>query len=122
MVHVLSLKTDTFFASIPYLETRHSVVISWNYFATSDGKGPVDGIGGSVKRYVWGKVKSRMHMVYDSKSFSKASEGMQHVTSVNITKEEIEEKNSNLKMKDIFKTAPAILRIAKCYHVHMKNG
>ena len=53
--------------------------------------------------------------------FRKHQEGMQHVTTVNITKEEIEDKNSNLKLKDIFKTAPAIPIIAKCHHVHMKN-
>ena len=115
-------KNRYIFASIPYLETRHSVGISWNFFATSHGKGPVDGIGGSVKRYVWGKVKSRVHMVCDSKSFTKASEGMQHVTTVNITKEEIEEKNSSLKVKDIFQGAPAIPRIAKCHHFYIKNG
>ena len=31
----------------------------WNFFATSHGKGAVDGIGGSVKRMVWRKVRSR---------------------------------------------------------------
>ena len=37
--------------------------IEWNFFTTSHGKGPVDGIGGSVKRHVWLAVKSCKHVV-----------------------------------------------------------
>ena len=43
--------------------------IQWNFFASGHGKGPVDGIGGSVKRTVWRAVQSRKAFVNDSKSF-----------------------------------------------------
>ena len=39
-------------ASLHALE-KQGIKILWNFFATSHGKGPVDGIGGSVKRHVW---------------------------------------------------------------------
>ena len=39
------------------------------FFATSHGKGPVDGIGGSVKRHVWTAVKTRKVIVNDAASF-----------------------------------------------------
>lgn len=31
---------------------HHDKYMNWNYFATLHGKGPVDGIGGSIKRTV----------------------------------------------------------------------
>ena len=41
---------------IPVLQKKYGITIRWNYFATSHGKGAVDGIGGSVKRQVWTAV------------------------------------------------------------------
>ena len=32
--------------------------LTWNFFATSHGKGVVDGLGGTVKRAVWAHVRS----------------------------------------------------------------
>jgi hypothetical protein len=44
--------------------------IQWNYFATSHGKGVVDGIGGTVKRLVWNSVMTRkVSAVQDAMSF-----------------------------------------------------
>ena len=45
---------------------------SWNYFATSHGKGPVDGIGGALKRAVHDMVNSRRIVVTDVHSFVQA--------------------------------------------------
>ena len=42
--------------------------IHWNFFATSHGKGPVDGIGGAVKRYVSTAVKQRKEIVVNRAS------------------------------------------------------
>ena len=41
----------------------------WNVFATLHGKGSIDGIGGSVKHYVWTAVKTRKVIVNDAPSF-----------------------------------------------------
>ena len=46
-------------ASIPWLQQKHKLRICWNFFATSHGKGPVDGIGGVVKRMATQKVIQR---------------------------------------------------------------
>ena len=115
-------KNRYIFAGIAHLETRHSVNISWNFFATSHGKGPVDGIGGSVKRFVWRKVKSRQYSVSDAVSFSRAAEEMAHVVTMHISKNDIDEKNNDLNVNGIFKGAPAIPKIAKCHHVEIRNG
>ena len=36
--------------SMQMLSDKHNVQISWNFSATSHGKGPVDGIGATLKR------------------------------------------------------------------------
>ena len=40
-------------------EEKHASNISWNFFATSHGKGVVYGVGGVLKRRAWNKVKAR---------------------------------------------------------------
>ena len=42
---------------------------TWNFFATSHGKGAVDGIGGTIKRIVWQLIKSRQCIVSCAKEF-----------------------------------------------------
>ena len=37
---------------------EHDIKLSWNIFATSHGKGVVDGIGRTVKRTVWRHIKT----------------------------------------------------------------
>ena len=44
------------FSNLYEWQNDYSVQIMWNFFATSHGKGAVDGIGGTVKRSVWRNV------------------------------------------------------------------
>lgn len=46
------LKNRYIAAKIPVLQDKFKKKIIWNFFATSHGKGPVDGIGGAIKRQV----------------------------------------------------------------------
>lgn len=48
---------------------HHDKYINWNYFATSHGKGLVDGIGGSIERTVRNAVLKRKHIVTNAKQF-----------------------------------------------------
>ena len=36
-------------ASMPMLSAKHNVKLSWNFSATSHGKGPFDGVGATLK-------------------------------------------------------------------------
>lgn len=36
-------------AALKPLQEKHGIEITWNFFATSHGRGPVDGIGGAVR-------------------------------------------------------------------------
>lgn len=61
------------FKLLPFLKRKFELAeISWNFFASSHGKGSVDGIGGSVKRMVWQKVISRACRVNNAAEFQAA--------------------------------------------------
>ncbi|XP_022107154.1 uncharacterized protein LOC110988171 [Acanthaster planci] len=47
-----------------------SLKFYWNYFETSHGKGPVDGVGGTVKSVVYRKVMSKQVVIQNPKHFA----------------------------------------------------
>ena len=55
-----------------FREKLKLLIIDWNFFATSHGKGCIDGIGGSVKRMVWQLVRSRKANVKTALEFAAA--------------------------------------------------
>ena len=55
------------------MSREKNVHIKRNYFATSHGKGPVDGVGGIVKRFVTSKIMTRKEFVSDVDSFAAAA-------------------------------------------------
>ena len=50
---------------LPLMNVAYHCQTSWNFFATSHGKGPVDGVGGAVKRAVRDMVRCRRAIVID---------------------------------------------------------
>ena len=109
-------------ASIPALEQKHNLKIKWNYFATSHGKGPVDGIGGSTKRFVWQNVSSRKNMVKDAASFVAAASKMPKVQVEEMNCSSINERNSSLGLDNVFENAAAIKSIASMHFIEIVNG
>ena len=78
-------------------EMRESSELSlrWHYFATSHGKGAVDGVGGTVKRCVWSAAATRkISKVDDAVTFAKAATEYcdLSIRVVLVTKEEIRKK------------------------------
>lgn len=51
----------------------HLASISWNYFASAHGKGAIDGVGGTLKRVVTNKVRSRALLVRNAREFAEAT-------------------------------------------------
>ena len=49
----LQFKQSYLFSNLHSWEMENDIELSWNFFATSHGKGDVDGIGGTIKRTVW---------------------------------------------------------------------
>ena len=42
-------KNQYVITSMPMLSAKHNVKLSWNFSATSHGKGPFDGVGATLK-------------------------------------------------------------------------
>ena len=53
-------------AAIPWFEEKYSIKLCWNFFASSHGKGHVDGIGGTIKRIATQKVIHRKLSITDA--------------------------------------------------------
>ena len=47
-----------------------AIAITWSYFESHHGKGPVDGIGGSVKSTVYRNVKAGKKVINNAKEFA----------------------------------------------------
>lgn len=66
--------------------------IEWNYFATSHGKGAVDGVGAVVKRKVWQLTKTNSINLHDALSFFEcARDHINGVQLMYISSQQIEE-------------------------------
>ena len=68
------LENITFYKQTYMYDLDH---VTWSFFATSHGKGSVDGTGGQVKRVVFSACKRGAFMT-DAKSF--AAEASKHMT------------------------------------------
>ncbi|KAG8170987.1 hypothetical protein JTE90_009311 [Oedothorax gibbosus] len=57
------------FSNLILFEKFNNIKLTWNYFATSHGKGTVDGIGGAVKGSVWRRILAREILVNTAEEF-----------------------------------------------------
>ena len=55
------------------LLSKHLIKIRWNYFATSHGKGPVNGVGGTLKHFPADKVRIRQCTINSMDDFITAA-------------------------------------------------
>ena len=65
------------------------------------GKGPVDGIGGSTKRFVLNQVRSGKVQVMNAASFTQAAASMPKLNVSYMTAEEISERASGIGLQQI---------------------
>ena len=80
-----------------------------------NGKGPVDGIGGCLKRKATDRVKTRQCVINNATDFFKAvNEGSQIVVTL-ITAEEVQAREKSLGLPDVFANAAQIQGISQ-YH------
>ncbi|PFX27318.1 Sentrin-specific protease 1 [Stylophora pistillata] len=101
------------------------VQVQWNYFATSHGKGAVDGTGGTIKRLVWNAVQSRRAPpVTDAKSFHEVATKLNSSVSVHLMeKKEIRDRATSLGLSKSFKEAVALPGISRFHCIEPQiNG
>ena len=62
------------FWNLHYREQDRHLKLTWNFFATSHGKGVVDELGGTVKRAVWRHVRSGQVHITTAEEYAKIAE------------------------------------------------
>lgn len=78
------------FSNLSEWENEFSVQMLWNVFATSHGKGAVDGIGGTIKRYVWRNTRATTIAPVDAQSYAAvAKERCPNVTVIYVSSEKV---------------------------------
>lgn len=110
-------------AIIHELETIFDLKIIWNYFATSHGKGCVDGLGATVKKIVRNHIKARDCIVNDAADFVHAFKRTQSKILVEeVTEAEFTEINDKLGSAEIFSKAKNVQGIQSAHQIQFTNG
>jgi len=110
---------------VNFLHTLNAKVnIQWNYFATSHGKGAVDGIGGTVKRMVWNAVKTRRATeVTNAKTFCDEANKLESaITAHFVSKQEITKLADFLNLHTCFSKAPPLPGISRFHCIKPEDG
>ena len=69
----------------------------WSFFATAHGKGPIDGIGGEVKRCVWRAVLQGKEVVSSASDFYEVAKRLsQKITVLNVSASQIQSDTAHL--------------------------
>ncbi|XP_063241124.1 uncharacterized protein LOC134541539 [Bacillus rossius redtenbacheri] len=104
-------------SNICYTESDYGVNTEWNFFASSHGKGAVDGIGGTVKRFVWIGVKAKRIQVATAKDFHDyIDKNLKGITSVYISKEQVVQTSESSQLYDRWQCVLPIPNIQSCHH------
>ena len=89
------------FSNLLFHEHDFGCTAEWNFFETSHGKGPVDGIGGAVKRSVWRCTMQGKDCPMDAKNFFEiANRESKSVTVIYASKEEVRKTASAANLDD----------------------
>ena len=106
------------FMLMTYFDQAHD--IEWHYNESHHGKGPMDGVGGTVKNVVFRNVKSGKAVINSPEEFANyAAELMPSISSLYLPMEQILEEPDNVV------TAPAIpgtLKVHKVVRKFNENG
>lgn len=78
-------------SNLTFMHEDFGINGEWSFFASSHGKGAVDGVGGIVKRTVWNAVRTRKFVVTDAREFAECARlKTKNVNIIFVPKEEIE--------------------------------
>lgn len=110
-------------ALISHFEQKFGIKIVWNYFATSHGKGCVDGLGAQVKQIVRKHIKARDIVVNNATDFVRAFNMTPSKIAIEeMTDNEIEKINTDLQTERLFTNAKTIRNISNAHQIQVVNG
>ncbi|CAF1395943.1 unnamed protein product, partial [Didymodactylos carnosus] len=101
------------FRNLVQLARDFSFDLTWNFFATSHGKGVVDGIGRTVKCLVWGAVLAGQTCRSAEDFVRIAKQKTNKITLIELTKNDIDA--SKNKLQNIFAVVKAVSETLKTH-------
>lgn len=110
-------------ALLKALEIRFNIKIFWNFFATSHGKGCVDGIGAVVKNRVKRIVKSRKAIVNCSEDFVNAFNSENSaIELIHFSPDKFLKAQKELNIDDLFAHAPPVTNTFSSHQFQVFNS
>ena len=103
------------FRNLIHISNERKIRLNWHFFATSHGKGVVDGIGGTVKRLVWSAVLAGGSCRSAEDFIKIARNKTNKINLFEITKADVD--YSKVKLENIFKTTISIPQTLKMHSV-----
>jgi len=93
--------------------------IEWNFFASSHGKGAVDGVGAVIKKKVWQITRSRKVVIPDAFSFYEyAKNNIDNVNIYFLSSDNIEEQSIEYNLKEKWNKIKNIHGISKLHYFY----
>ena len=106
--------------AIEMLSEMHNIKIIWNFSPTSHGKGPVDGVGATLKRMAADKVCRRESIINNLQDFCNA---VMH-SSVKVTCMSVDEFQvhvENLGLQKLFESVQPIPDMTEYHYIEFEN-
>ncbi|CAF4518855.1 unnamed protein product, partial [Rotaria magnacalcarata] len=107
------------FRNLTRIANERNIDLSWHFFATSYGKGVVDGIGGVVKRLVWSAILAGDGCRSVEDFIKLARKKTDKIIVIEIKIDEIQK--SKIKLENLFKTAKSVPETQKMHCVKVVN-
>jgi hypothetical protein len=107
---------------LPMIQDLSGKQITWNYFAAMHGKGPVDGVGGTIKRHVHNTVSIKKAAVQCPESFMDAAKSCKGITCYAMATTEIDEFGKKYDLKAIFSSCKYIYGVKAMHKVSVTDG
>ena len=102
------------------MEVNRDITITYDFFATSHGKGAVDGVGGAIKRQVRQEVVSRRQVVNTASDYATVAQATcQGVTTMYIPKEEVEGDRAVQLDNQVFNGCKVLKGTRKVHHLEV---
>lgn len=107
-------------AIIPILQDKFRIKIIWNYFATSHGKGCIDGIGATVKTIVRKHIRARDCIVNGSSDFVQAfNRTASQILVEEMTEDNFKKINDDLNTTDVYNHAINVRNISNAHQIQI---
>ncbi len=107
--------------SMKYFENRYSLKLCWNFYAAMHGKSVVDGIGGTVKRYVKDRIRSQDIIVRSAHDFAKIAEDC-NIEVIPMTTSDISARNKKIGFAEIVNSSKNIKGIKAAHSFETSLG